>query len=71
MEPIDSQPMFKETPQGRRPNTAHPVFVEGYMAGIEHPGFVSATMPDPIPNAYNPGTDEHIVFEAGFRTAIS
>lgn len=53
-----------------RINMAHPAFIEGYHAGADDPGFLSKTVPASIPNKFPPGSDEYVLFEAGFKTAI-
>lgn len=46
-------------------------FQNGYMAGMDDPGFVDAKIPDTIPNPYPEGSDEWRNYDAGYRTAIA
>lgn len=45
-------------------------FLDGYLAGCDDPGFVTATVPEMISNPYPEGTADHANYKAGYITAI-
>lgn len=57
-------------PSGSRISVGHPKYVEGYLAGMEDPGYATATQPKTITNPYAEATEESENYEAGYRQAI-
>ena len=54
----------------QRPNILTPAFQEGYFAVCKDPGYLTATLPDVIPNPYPAETPEHDEYRHGYETAV-
>ena len=51
-------------------SVTNPSFQEGYMAGMNDPGFITATQPEKINNPYPDKSMDAENYEAGYRAAI-